>query len=708
MASIGQQAAEYARAGWPLVLLPPRSKGDHGMRAGWNKRENAVTDPAIVECHGGNVGVLLAFAGLLAIDIDDLAGACVWFAQHGVDLDAWLNADDAVRIDSGRPGRAKLLYRLHDNLNPLDFITHKIQTTERKVILELRCAGRGGVSVQDVLPPSVHPVTGEPYRWAGDWHRVPYAPAVLLELWSYTGPVPKQYRAGDTPPLGPGLGADFRAFVDALEAHGCRPFLSGHGARAFCPCHGGESGTTLKVDEAADGRVLVHCFAECSFLDILAALDLGPTPQPRMGRNNLSASGSRPPRNAPEADDPPPATATLPPLPASLCALPARLGEVQGWIAATMYKPHMGVAGLAALGLVHFMAMDRSRVLSRGGLGMGEFFLVLAPSAFGKEALRTPFRKLVEFAARERLPLPDLHYSAPSSQQGLQEMLMASRAVGMLPDEFGDWIAKGDKDAHREQAMAHLMQVYGNPFGTVDVPRAITRKLLPVRDPRLLIFATSTAERFSEVVNGSIADRGFLNRFVILPVGGDRLEIAPQNDDPRAYEIPPALVSLARSICPGEKVVDFEPDVLAYRDHHLRTVLDPLATRDNRLAGRLNEQASRMAAALALADGRKTIDGRDMAMAYEIREALYARTVAMFEEDATLSADHPQMRALEQVRNVLKNRASFPRAHVVNFSRQFRRLSLREQEDVLRALVNEGSARIEGGRIYSTFLCVDD
>lgn len=692
MASIGQQAAEYARAGWPLVLLPPRSKGDHGMRAGWNKRENAVTDPAIVECHGGNVGVLLAFAGLLAVDIDDLPAARVWFAQHSIDLDAWLNAPDAVRIDSGRPGRAKLLYRLHDNINPLEFITHKIQSTERKVILELRCAGRGGVSMQDVLPPSVHPVTGEPYQWHGDWHRVPYAPLLLLQLWSYTGPIPKAQRAPDTPPLGPGLGSDFRAMVDALEAHGCRPYLTGHGARAFCPCHGGESGTTLKVDEAADGRVLVHCFAGCSFADVLEALGLA-SPEVRM---NAKAS-----RNAPEADPEPAAMLALPPVPPSLCALPGRLGEVQGWIAATMYKPHAAVAGLAAIGLVHFMAMERTRVLSRGGLAMGEFFLVLAPSAFGKEALRTPFRKLAEFCARERLALPDLHYSAPSSQQGLQEMLMASRAVGMLPDEFGDWIAKGDKDAHREQAMAHLMQVYGNPFGTVDVPRAITRKLVPVKEPRLLLFATSTGERFAEVVNGSIADRGFLNRFVVLPVGDDRLEIADANDDPALYEIPPALASLAMTICPGEKVVSFEPDVIAFRAHHLRTVLDPLATRDNRLAGRLNEQATRMAAAFALADGRCVIDGRDMAMAYEIREALYARTAAMFEADATLSADTTQGRALEQVRMVLKKHASLKRSRLRDLSRQYRRLTYREQDDLLRLLVNEGLARIEDGRLTS-------
>src|SRR5262245_31605639 len=177
---IGSQAAEYVRFGWPVVLLPPHSKGEHGMRKGWNTRVNAVTDPDVVARWHGNVGLLLAFAGVVSIDVDNLNAARAWFMVQDIDLDAMLNAHDAVRIESGREGRAKLLYRVPAPFTPEEFLTRRILGAlgnDRNVILELRCAGNGGVSMQDVLPPSVHPDTGQPYRWRGDWRALPELPA---------------------------------------------------------------------------------------------------------------------------------------------------------------------------------------------------------------------------------------------------------------------------------------------------------------------------------------------------------------------------------------------------------------------------------------------------------------------------------------------------------------------------------------------------
>ena len=42
-----------------------------------------------------------------------------------------------------------------------------------------------GLTVQDVLPPSIHPDTQQPYRWAGrgHWTRLPMVPMQLLDLW---------------------------------------------------------------------------------------------------------------------------------------------------------------------------------------------------------------------------------------------------------------------------------------------------------------------------------------------------------------------------------------------------------------------------------------------------------------------------------------------------------------------------------------------
>jgi RecA-family ATPase len=105
-----------------------------------------------------------------------------WLQSRGVDLEAFLQGDDAVQIVSGKPNRAKLLYRLPVGVEPLP--TKKV-TDQGRVMFELRCASGAGASVQDVLPPTIHPQTQQPYAWggAGSFKRLPVLPPPLLKLW---------------------------------------------------------------------------------------------------------------------------------------------------------------------------------------------------------------------------------------------------------------------------------------------------------------------------------------------------------------------------------------------------------------------------------------------------------------------------------------------------------------------------------------------
>ena len=173
--------AEYVRAGFALVPIPTGRKGPIG--SGWNKRELCIVDPEIAEFLDGNVGLAHAYSGTCAIDIDDLALCVEWMAQRGIDLPELLNAPESVRIES-RPGRAKLIYRLTPPLP-----SFKIKAAG----LELRCASSTGLTMQDVLPPSIHPDTGKPYTWAGThWSRLPPLPPKLQDLWqSLIGVKPK-------------------------------------------------------------------------------------------------------------------------------------------------------------------------------------------------------------------------------------------------------------------------------------------------------------------------------------------------------------------------------------------------------------------------------------------------------------------------------------------------------------------------------------
>lgn len=167
--------ADYCRAGWGLVPIPLGKKGP--VTARWNTREMVITDPAIAEWIDGNVGLAHAYSGTVAVDIDDLDAVTAWLAERGIDLATLLAAPDAVRIES-RPGRAKLLYR----------VDKPLPSFKLPCGLELRCAAATGLTLQDVLPPSIHPDTGKPYTWrynapGAHWSKTPPLPANIANLW---------------------------------------------------------------------------------------------------------------------------------------------------------------------------------------------------------------------------------------------------------------------------------------------------------------------------------------------------------------------------------------------------------------------------------------------------------------------------------------------------------------------------------------------
>lgn len=173
---------EYLELGWPLVPISHGSKGPR--HEGWNKREHVIVEPREAERITKNVGLAHAYCSptpTMALDIDDIDGARAWIGQRGVVLDGLLDAEDAVQIVSGKPGRAKLLFRLPQG--PLPSIA--VKGADGRVLLEFRCASRDGLTVQDVLPPSIHPETGRPYRWGGkgDWRALPVIPPELLAVW---------------------------------------------------------------------------------------------------------------------------------------------------------------------------------------------------------------------------------------------------------------------------------------------------------------------------------------------------------------------------------------------------------------------------------------------------------------------------------------------------------------------------------------------
>jgi len=195
---------EYVAHGWAICGIDPGQKGP--LYPKWH------TNPIPADAADGldGAGLLHVLSGTCCLDLDDLSTARPWLAERGVDVDSLLAAPDGVQITSGRPDRAKLLYRLSKPLRT-------VKPTDSG--LELRCATAAGLSVQDVLPPTVHPITKKPYRWKyaepllGDWRSLPTIPATLLALWRELTP------AIVVPPPSESVNPKIAALRVMLEGH---------------------------------------------------------------------------------------------------------------------------------------------------------------------------------------------------------------------------------------------------------------------------------------------------------------------------------------------------------------------------------------------------------------------------------------------------------------------------------------------------------
>jgi len=290
----------------------------------------------------------------------------------------------------------------------------------------------------------------------------------------------------------------------------------------------------------------------------------------------------------------------------------------------------------------------------------------------------------------------------------LHKLLEQHRAQTFLADEFAEWLGHTANDSHKQQALGHIMQAYSRAFGTLSAPAAVTTEYKAVEHPRVLIFATSTAERMLETITASQADSGALNRFVIL--------VGEQDHLPKRYDVatmdyaPPArLVELVGWILalPPDSRVCLDADARALYEEHDAAVLDPLKFRDPRLAGRLNEQAFKLAGLIALSDRRLVIRPDDLRVAYAVREGIYHRAAKLIGYDGSLSGMHATGRALEQLRQHFEKKAGIYRSDLPKVSRQFSKLSVPEREAVIRTLQSDGVARLEGGRLVSLIYLED-
>ncbi len=171
--------------GIALVPIPFGQKGPTSK--GWNEKCNVVTDVADEALLNGlNIGIAHAYCTprpTCAIDLDNYTESKKWLAKQSVDLYALLLAKDAVVIHSGKVNSLKLLYGLPVGMSSMP--SKSIKNIDNTMMIEFRCASANGLTVQDVLPPSMHP-SGTQYKFMGTGSilALPTIPAALIKVWN--------------------------------------------------------------------------------------------------------------------------------------------------------------------------------------------------------------------------------------------------------------------------------------------------------------------------------------------------------------------------------------------------------------------------------------------------------------------------------------------------------------------------------------------
>lgn len=183
---INDYARTYTeRYGFHLVPIEPGRKFPTAQDWG----NQVLTDPDAAydyytERANWNMGLALGPSGMCSLDIDCAESFNLILDEFGIPHDA---LDEFPTIQGSLKGR-RVMFRVPDSMN-LSYA--KLNWPQRDggmqyTVFELRTAC-DGKQRQDVLPPSVHPETKQPYKWlvkppkAGE--QFPEPPGWLLAIW---------------------------------------------------------------------------------------------------------------------------------------------------------------------------------------------------------------------------------------------------------------------------------------------------------------------------------------------------------------------------------------------------------------------------------------------------------------------------------------------------------------------------------------------
>lgn len=551
MSDRSDDAVRYVKElGWSLVPIPPGTKGPN--TPGWNTPGNAVSTEEGCQFWEKNpewnMGALLSESRLAILDIDHLENTQILFDALGISYEEIVK--DAPRI-MGRPGRDKAIFQLPPGVTlKRHALSWPVPDDEESTdtVIEFRAG-----AIQDVLPPSIHPDTGMPYRWKKEpFDGIPELPPQILHIWNewdrfkaqMEAACPWAKKASYTPPSRPrqvgktGEGV-IQKFNEAhsiemmLEQYGYKrtrggrylsPFSSSglagvhifreenrayshHASEPFDTQHGIDPFFLFAhFDHSGDVQRAVREAAKLLGLSETSVVD----EEAMQHGKEVWESWKRKDDNPSEDFD--------------LLSIPGVLQDAVDYYNTTAAKPQPRFAVQAALAVGAVVMGRRWRTDQMNYSSL--YFVNVGKSASGKEHAKTVVENILEHAGIDDLIGP----SGYTSGAGLLSSLMAQPSHISIMDELGRQLetSSSSVNSHKAEAQTLIMEVFGRQNGTVRPNGYSTMGLnkkqqeeakeedKSVRKPSLSILSMTTPETLYKSLSSKYVSDGFLGRFVIV------------------------------------------------------------------------------------------------------------------------------------------------------------------------------------------------
>lgn len=252
---------------------------------------------------------------------------------------------------------------------------------------------------------------------------------------------------------------------------------------------------------------------------------------------------------------------------------PGLVGELADFIYKSSPRPVHTIALTAALG---FVAGIGGRAFNVSNTGLNQYFMLLAPTGTGKEAMNNGISKVVS-AAKAMCPTI-AEFMGPGeirSDAALLKWLAKHNCVLSIAGEFGlrlKQMSDQRASAHETGLRRVLLDLYGKSgAGNILGEMAYSdrdKNTLAIASPSFTMIGESTPERFYEALDESMIYEGLLPRFTFFEYDGPR----PKPNEHHGFvPVPHTLVERVAKF-----VAHVQATMAAGKVHHVKFRTDAL------------------------------------------------------------------------------------------------------------------------------------